>query len=93
MSDEALREVLRSPLDDLRPPGRGGWAGLAALVLAAACGFGATAGIRSLGGGDGTTSTVTTTPEAAPSTTLAAHAPLGDLEVEAVAAWRQGGRL
>jgi hypothetical protein len=93
MSDDALREVLRSPLDELRPPGRGGWAGLAALALAAACGFGATAGIRTLAGGDGTAANATTTTEAAPSTTPAAITPLGDLGVEALAAWRQGGRL
>ena len=93
MSDDALREVLRSPLNDLPPARRGGWVGLVALVAAAACGFGATAGIRTLSGGDGTAATGTTTTEAAASTTLAALTPRGDLRVEAVAAWRQGGRL
>ena len=85
--------MLRSPLDDLPPARRGGWAGLAALAVAAACGFGATAGIRALAGGDGTAANTTTTTEAAPSTTPAAITPLGDLGVEALAAWRQGGKL
>jgi hypothetical protein len=93
MSDDALREVLRSPLDDLPPPRRGTWAGAAALLLAVAAGFGVVAGIRALGNDSPAIGETTTTTQSATSTTAAGPVALGGLGVEAVAAWNRGDRL
>jgi hypothetical protein len=92
MSDAALREVLRSPLDDRPRSGRGGWAGLAALLAAAAVGFGVTAGVRALTGGEATATTEATTTTAG-SPAAAGPALMGEVGAEAMAAWSQGGHL
>jgi len=92
MNDDALREVLRSPLDDPAPPRRGGRAIGAVLLLAAAGGFGAVAGARALTGSESPATTEgTTTTIASPVT--AATAVMGGVGVEAMAAWRQSGAL
>ncbi len=93
MSDAALREVLRSPLDDLPPPRRGSWIGAAALLLAAAAGFGVVAGIGALGSDSSAPSETTPTTPPVTSTTAAGPVALGELGVEAVAAWKGGDRL
>lgn len=93
MSDDALREVLRSPLDDPAPPRRGSWAALAAVVVAAGCGFGVAAGVRALIPGETVDTTVTTTEPVATSTTIAGPTALGEVEAQVLAAFRQGGRL
>ena len=92
MSDAALREVLRSPLDDRPPTGHKGWAGLVALVVAAACGFGAIAGWRALSGNGAEPGQSTTTATSSPGTPPG-PATIGDLQAEVVAAWQPGDRL
>ncbi len=92
MSDAALREVLHSPLDDLPPSRRGAWAGIAALLAAAAVGFGATAGVRAVVGGE-TTATTEATTTTAGSAAVAGPALMGNIGAEAMAAWSQGDHL
>lgn len=93
VAEDALSEILRSPLDDPPPDHRGSWAVLAALVVAAGCGFGVTAGVRALLPGDTVDTTVTTAEPAATSTTLAGPTALGEVEAQVLAAFRQGGHL
>ncbi len=93
MSDAALREVLRSPLDDLPPSRRGSWIGIAVLVVAAAAGVGAAAGMRALTGGEPAAIETTTTTGASSSTTAPGPVVVAGVGVEAVAAWSQGDRL
>ena len=94
MSDDALREVLRSPLDDLPPSRRGLLWPVVALVAGAAAGFGIGAALRSSppepAAAPETTTTATTAP---PATLPPGPVPLGDVGAEVVAAWEQGGRL
>ncbi|MCU0280964.1 MAG: hypothetical protein MUE66_03870 [Acidimicrobiia bacterium] len=91
--EDALREVLRSPLDDPPPDRRRAWAALGALVAAAGCGFGATVGIRALAPGETADTPATTTTLPATAMTLPGPAVLGEVEAQALAAFRQGGRL
>lgn len=95
MSDAALREVLRSPLDDLPRSHRGAWAAVAALVVAAGCGFGVGAGVRALerASTEETPPATTANTEATTSTSAPASIAVGDVTVEAAAAFRQGGKL
>ncbi|MBN2114856.1 MAG: beta-lactamase family protein, partial [Acidimicrobiia bacterium] len=92
MSDAALREVLRSPLDDLPPSHRSAWAAVAALLVAAGCGFGVGAGVRALERAS-TDEAPPATTEATTSTSAPASIAVSDVTVAAVAAFRQGGKL
>jgi hypothetical protein len=92
MSDAALREVLRSPLDDLPPSRRGGWTGIAALLAAAAVGFGVTAGVRALTRGETPAATEATTTTTGPAI-VAGPVLMGEVGAEAMAAWSQGDHL
>jgi hypothetical protein len=93
MSDDALREVLRSPLDDPAPDRHAPWAAVAAVVVAAGCGFGVAAGVWALIPDETVDTTVTTAEPVATSTTLAGPTAIGEVEAQALAAFRQGGRL
>ncbi len=91
--DDALARCCARLSTTRRPIGSGAWAALAALVVAAGCGFGATVGIRALAPGQTADTVATTTTPPATSTTLAGPAVLGEVEARALAAFRQGGRL
>ena len=93
MSDAALREVLRSPLDDLPPPRRGWWVGLAALAGAAAAGFGAAFGVLALTAGGESAPEGTATTAAATTTTVPGPVLIDSLGTAALAAFHQNGSL
>jgi hypothetical protein len=93
MSDAALREVLRSPLDDLPPPRRGWWAGAAALALTAAAGFGASFGVLALTGEGGSPADGTATTAAVTTTTAPGPVSVDGLNIEVLTAFRQNGSL
>ncbi len=91
MSDDALREVLRSPLDDLPRAGRRGGRAVAAFLLAAATGAGAVAGGRALSSPEpGPQSSTTTTLAAGGEPAAAVPVPMGEVGVEVAATWSQG---
>ena len=93
MSQDALREVLRSPLDDLPGRRRGSAVAFAAFLLAAGVGVGIVAGGRALGSDQAAPESSLTTTGAVPETTVAAPVSLGELGVEVAAVWQQGEHL
>jgi hypothetical protein len=91
VSQDALREVLRSPLDD-PPPGRSGWGAAAlAFLVAAAVGVGGVAALRA--GGTTAATQSTTTLAAVDEPVVTAPVSVGDLGVEVAAVWNQGDHL